>query len=184
MKIINVFFIFANILLAGNFIFNGNFEDSLNFWNCYAHGETYTIHTDKMYEIEDSDSEVYVGKLDKMLTAVSQTCYIPGLELTFSFKAKLFAKSYDTLHPHPAIASLILSYLDIDENILGETRIFYYAESLYWQPSPNLHLIEISDTNWFCDTINILDELQNLPGINPSDISKLRIILYSRSYGC
>lgn len=183
MKIISFNILLINFLFAGNFLFNGNFEDSLNYWNCYAHGETYTIHTDKIYE-EDPDSEVYVGRLDKMITAISQTCYVPDLELEFSFKARFFARSYDTLHPHPAIASIILSYLDINENILGETRLFHYAESLYWNPSPILHLIEVSDTNWFGDTINITEELQNLPGINPLAIAKLRIILYCQSYGC
>uniref|UniRef100_A0A7C6EGE5 Uncharacterized protein n=1 Tax=candidate division WOR-3 bacterium TaxID=2052148 RepID=A0A7C6EGE5_UNCW3 len=170
-------------LYAGEFIFNGKFEDSLKHWNTYAHGETYTITTDKIYE-EDPDSEVYVGRLDKRETAIYQTCYIPGLDLNFSFKVKLYAKSYDTLHPHPAISSIILSYLDVDENIQGETRIFRYAESLYWYPSPVLHLIEISDTNWFNYTLNIADELSNLPGVNPIDIKKLRVTLYTRSYGC
>ncbi|MGB9722088.1 MAG: hypothetical protein ACPL28_11505 [bacterium] len=183
MKKISFLLLFFNYLFAGNFVFNGNFEDSVNYWNPYAQGETYTITTDKIYE-EDPDSEVCVGRLDKLETAIHQTFYVPELILDFSFKAKLYAKSYDTLHPHPAISSIILSYLDIDENILGETRIFRYAESLYWNPSPILHLIEISDTNWFNYTLNIADELYNLPGINPTDIAKLRIILYARSYGC
>jgi hypothetical protein len=176
-------FCISGFLTAGEFIFNGNFEDSLNHWNPYAHGETYTMNTDKIYD-EDSDFEVYVGRLDKLVTAVYQTSNIPTLDLNFSFKAKLFAQSYDTLHPHPAISSIILSYLDIDENILGETRIFKYAESLYWNPSPILHLIEITDTNWFFDTLNIAAELENLPGINQTEIAKLRIVLYARSYGC
>ncbi|MEO0190409.1 MAG: hypothetical protein ABIL18_05455, partial [candidate division WOR-3 bacterium] len=128
-------FIIFNFLNAGEFIRNGSFEDSLNFWSPYAHGETYTLNVDENYD-SDPDSEVYVGRLDRLITTIYQVCYVPTLELDFSFKARFFAKSYDTLHPHPAIASIILSYLDTDENVLGETRIFYYAESLYWQPSP------------------------------------------------
>jgi len=177
-----VLFIF-HYCLAGEFIFNGNFEDSLNSWNPYAQGETYTLMTDKSYD-EDSDSEVYVGRLDKLITAIYQTSNIPILDLDFSFKARLVARSYDSLHPSPAIASINLSYLDINEKILGETRIFNYEESLYWVPSQVLHLIEIADTNWFSDTINIVDELQNLPGVDPLEISKLRIILYCNSNGC
>lgn len=176
-------FCFIKLLIAGEFVLNGSFEDSLNGWNPYAHGETYTILTDKIYD-QDPDSEVYVGRLDKRITAIYQTRNISTLNLDFSFNAKLFARSYDTLHPHSAVAAVIISYLDNNEKILGETRIFNYAETLYWTPSPTLHLIEISDTNWFSDTINIIEELQNLPGIIPSDISKMRIILYGQTYGC
>mgnify|MGYP001050168455 CR=1 FL=1 len=170
-------------LYAGEFIFNGKFEDSLNHWNTYAQGETYTIRTDKIYE-EDPDSEVYVGRLDRFITAISQTCYITGLDLDLSFKAKIIAQSADTSHPSPAVASIIISYLDIDENILGETRLFNYCDTLYWAPSPEVHLIELGDTNWISDTINISDELQNLPGVNPSEVQKIRLTIFCQSYGC
>jgi len=76
-------------LCAGEFIFNGKFEDSLKHWNTYAHGETYTITTDKIYE-EDPDSEVYVGRFDRFITAISQICYINCLDLDLSFKTKVF----------------------------------------------------------------------------------------------
>uniref|UniRef100_A0A7C4XMJ0 Uncharacterized protein n=1 Tax=candidate division WOR-3 bacterium TaxID=2052148 RepID=A0A7C4XMJ0_UNCW3 len=175
--------IIINFALAGNILINGNFEDSLKGWNPYAQGETYTINLDTWYD-QDPDTEVYIGRLDKLITAVYQTCNTPVLDLDFIFSARLVARSLDSLHPHPAVASIILSYLNIDEEVLGETRIFNYAESLYWFPSPKLHLIEISDTNWFSDTINIIDELQNLPGIEPLDVKKIRIILYGISYGC
>ncbi|MEO0122539.1 MAG: hypothetical protein ABIL69_00850 [candidate division WOR-3 bacterium] len=184
MRVIIISVFVLNFVFAGNFIFNGNFEDSLNYWNCYAQGETYTIHTDKMYEIEDPDSEVYVGRLDRFITAISQTCYIPNFNLNLSFKAKVVARCADTSHPAPAVASIIISYLDIDENILGETRLLNYCDTLYWTPSPKLHLIELSDTNWIADTINIAEELQNLPGVNPAEIYKLRITLLGQSYGC
>lgn len=176
-------FVLSTILMAGEFIVNGDFEDLLNGWNPYAQGETYTLLTDKSYD-EDPDSEVYVGRLDKLVTVLYQTCNIPVLNLDFSFNARLIARSYDSLHRHAAVASIIISYLNNEEEILGETRIFNFAETLYWVPSPTLHLIEIGDTNWFSDTINIIDELQNLPGINPSSIAKLRIILYSQANGC
>lgn len=182
-KFIIALFFTSGLLIAGEFIINGNFEDSLKGWNPYAHGETYTLLTDKSYD-EDPDSEVYVGRLDKLVTALYQTCNIPVLNLDFSFNARLIACSYDTLHPHSAVAAIIISYLNNEEEILGETRFFNYAETLYWFPSPTIHLVEIGDTNWFSDTINIIEELQNLPGINPSDIAKLRIFLYSQGNGC
>ncbi|MEO0185824.1 MAG: hypothetical protein ABIL22_09645 [candidate division WOR-3 bacterium] len=183
MRVIIISIFVLNFLFAGNFIFNGNFEDSLNYWNCYAQGETYTINTDKIYE-EDPDSEVYVGRLDRFITAISQTCYIPDIELDFSFRAKVVARCSDTSHSAPAVASIIITYLDIDENILGETRLLNYCDTLYWMPSPTLHLIELGDTNWIAGTINIADELQNLPGVNPTEIHKLRITLWGQSYGC
>ncbi len=183
MKIVGGSFFVVNFLFGGNFLFNGSFEDSLNYWNCYAQGETYTINTDKIYE-EDPDSEVYVGRLDRFLTAISQTCYVPDFALNLSFKAKIVAQCSDTSHPSPAVAAIIISYLDIDENILGETRLFNYCDTLYWTPSPTIHLIELGDTNWIIDTINIFEELQNLPGVNPLDILKLRITLLGQSYGC
>lgn len=174
---------FFNFLIAGEFLINGNFEDSLCGWNPYAQAETYIINTDKTYE-DDPDSEVFVGRLDRLVTAVYQTCHIPTLELDLSYKAKIVAVCSDTSHPAPAVASIILSYLDIDENILGETRIFNWCDTLYWTPSSTLHLIEVNDTSWFSDTINILNELQNLPGINSQEISRLRISLYCWSNGC
>jgi hypothetical protein len=171
-------------LLAGELLKNGDFESRLDTtWNIYAHGETHTIVTNKFFDA-DSDDEVYIRQFDSKLSAIYQTCGIPGTDLEFSMDARLFAASYSAMHPHPAVSAIILSYLDNDEAVLGETRIFYYAESLDWQASPTVHLIQIGDTNWFSYRTRIAEELQNLPGVAPAQVCQIRVVLYAYAGGC
>uniref|UniRef100_A0A7V3RI77 Uncharacterized protein n=1 Tax=candidate division WOR-3 bacterium TaxID=2052148 RepID=A0A7V3RI77_UNCW3 len=98
------------------------------------------------------------------------------MTLIYHSKRRYFTRCADTSHSSPAVASIVISYLDIDENILDETRLYNYCDTLYWSPSPEVYLIELGDTNWISDTINISDEMQNLPGVNPSEIQKIRVI--------
>ena len=75
-------------------------------------------------------------------------------------------------------ASILLGYLDKDENVLGETRIVAIAGGLPWQGSGTLHLLRAPLGEWYDTKLNLADELrENLPGVDPAEVKRLRVSL-------
>jgi len=184
--IINLFILFALTIATGfsrELIYNGNFElppDSG--WRVIRWGEfpdtgncrlrwLHTYHPDR-------DFEVMIQKLLHQGMKFFQQIDIPSLELQFSVSCRLSAKSEsESLF---AAAAVVLEYLNSSDSLLGETRIFYATPGCDWQNSPLLHLIRVSDTiNWHNYRIDILNDLESLPGIEPTEIKSIRVGLLS-----
>ncbi len=97
-----------------------------------------------------------------------------GLDLAFSVDCRLTAKSEsDSLF---AAGAVFLEYLDSDDSVLGETRIYMATRGCDWQNSPTLHLIRAGDSsNLHNYRFNLRNELENLPGVDPQQIKVIRV---------
>ncbi|MEO0085039.1 MAG: hypothetical protein ABIK37_00220, partial [candidate division WOR-3 bacterium] len=104
----------------------------------------------------------------------------PGVMLELSFWAK-FEEGGGSSTCWPA-ACFQVCYYDVSDVMLGETR-YYYATYANWVPSPTLSLYRITNPDWAEYTLNIADEISaNLPGVNPDDVARIEVALYSYTY--
>lgn len=123
-------------------------------------------------------------KYDSAYAMLYQVIPAPTVDFEFLADAKLYAYEFNPAASYWAAAALVISYTDSLENTLGETRIVYKSLHCPWVDTPNIHHIWVLDTLWNSYSLNIGEELMNLPGINPASIRKIRISLYSRTTGC
>jgi hypothetical protein len=114
---------------------------------------------------------------------VFQVFTIPSTDLDFAANLKLYAWDNDPADPW-AGAALIVSYHDDFENMLGETFICAFSDNCPWTNTPTRHLITVSDSSWHPYSFNIDTELSNLPGVDPADIKKVKVSLYTQTYHC
>jgi hypothetical protein len=179
-----IFFIIINFIFNQQLILNGDFEDSLNYWQL-LHGTGYydTVKVAPFYH-PDPDNEVYLYKYDADYIKLFQTVNIPHIYLRFSFSGKLLAKELNPSAPYWAFSSVILEYLDEEANYLGRTMFIYKTPHCSVANNERQHLIEITDTLWNDYQINLFEELANLPGINPFDVKKIRVALFDSTNGC
>jgi hypothetical protein len=171
---------------AGNLMINGDFEESLlHGWLQARSGLNIVINRAINYD-PDPDYEVYVSKANldgyARLYQVINILDFPLTELEFSANAKLYA--YDDWPGAWTAAAVIVSYLNGSDSLLGETKICRYSLDCPWVSCSTLHLITVSDTNWNNYSFNIVDELENLPGINPLEISKIEVALFCTNDWC
>jgi len=180
----------VGVVSAQELITNGAFEQE---WSIGWSGDSsywYPILGDTIDRAADfhpdPDYEVRVKKYDHDYAKVYQTVTVPLIDyLTFHVYAKFYAIEFNPLAPQWAAASIVLSYLNNNDSLLGETRICYKTPHCPWTNSPTFHMIEVTDTiNWSDYSFNIDDELVNLPGINPSDIAKITVALFDTTDGC
>ncbi len=161
---------------------NGDFEQELSVGWSYADSGygTHQALRGTGYD-PDPDYEAWVYQYDNPgWTRLSQTVNVPGVALTLSFWAK-FSQSGGTSTCWPA-ACFQVCYHDANDNLLGETRYFYSTYAT-WVPSPTLSLYRITNPDWNYYELNIADEItQNLPGVNPGDVAKVKVALWSYTY--
>lgn len=174
---------------TGVLLTNGNFEEPLHTgWSLYINYPYVgydTLDRDISFH-PDPDYEVKLRKFDNYFVRLYQTVEIPSTDLEFSGDAQIRALEYDSIGGTSwAVAAFRLTYLDESSNILGETRICHMSPHCPWQNSSTVHLIEVTDPdNWHTYTVNINNELANLPGVNPLEIVKVKVELYDTTNGC
>ncbi len=166
-------------------ITNGTFEQDLSVgWTSYMADPTYgydTIIRGTDYE-PDVDYEAYTLSTFGYVTRLYQTVDIPSTNCAFSTKAKIvaFDNDYDTLCW--SASAVVLYYLNSAGATLGETRICQFSAPCPWQNSPTVHLIVAADTLWHNYSFGLNTELANLPGVTPSQVSKIRVCLLDTTY--
>lgn len=182
---VGIALVLNSTLSARELVANGDFElgpvkpwqwDTFGFYsdssNCHLWSSTYFQ--------PDLDREIGVHKILHQWAMLSQTVPVTELNLQFSASAKLFCKTERPDNNYFACACIALEYLDEKDIVLGETRIYSRTGGCPWVNTPTLHLILAPDTNrWHNYSLNITDELSNLPGVERNDIQKIRIALWS-----
>ncbi len=172
--------IMIGLMFAGNWIINGDFEQSLDQgWATTSGGSNITINRATNYE-PDPDYELLAQKgAGNGFIKISQiTDITTPSEFNFSVKAKLYAydNNADTL-TYAAVAVRI-GYRSATGALLGETRICQFTAPCPWQNTSTCHLIFVSDSLWHTHSFNLQTELGNLPGVNPANVKKVEIALY------
>lgn len=175
---------------ASNFVTNGDFEQPVSVgWTEYSPGSYGYIARSTSYN-PDPDYEVCVrrqgsGGLGSGYDWLTQTIEppIPILECDFSATVKLNATESGN-GSNWAGAALCLNYLDATDVLLGTTRICRYSPGTPWSNSSTQHLIIAPNANWNNYSFDIIDELQNLPGVDPSEVAKLTVTLIDTAYNC
>ncbi len=180
--------LFISISSAGALLTNGDFEEPLHIgWSLHIDDPMAgydTLDRDTSFH-PDPDYEVKVKKFNLFYARLYQTVEIPATDLAFSVYAKLYAYEHSPSQSYWAAASIVLSYLNSNDNLLGQTRICYKTPHCPWNNSDTVHLIVANDTlNWYTYSFNINDELTNLPGINPLEIAKINITMLDTTNGC
>jgi len=174
---------------AGALLTNGDFEEPLHIgWSLYMFAPTLnydTLDRDTSFH-PDPDYEIKLRKFDSWFARLYQIVEIPSTDLQFSADAKIRAMEYDSIGGSSwSMAALRLTYLNESNTILGETRICHMSPHCPWQGSATIHLIEVTyPDSFYTHTLNINDELTNLPGVNPLEIVKIRVEVYDTTNGC
>ncbi len=125
----------------------------------------------------DRDFEVMIHKMLHQGMKLYQRVELLGLDLVFSVDCRLTAKSEsDSLF---AAGAVFLEYLNFEDSVLGETRIYSATRGCNWQNSPTLHLIRSPDSlHWHNYRFNLREELESLPGVNPELVKAIRVGLF------
>ena len=130
----------------------------------------------------DEDYEIYAYKgTGNGEVLLSQTTAIPGVDIQFSAEAKFNAVATSTAW---AAAALVIGYMDEDGALLGETSICARSYYCPWVSTPTFHLIDAAMGVWDTHGFHIGDELENLPGINPLAVRRLRVTILTHAYDC
>ncbi len=172
---------------ASNYITNGDFEQALTDGWLQSTSGTNTIITRGTNYHPDPDYEAYVRKYGYGTSGTGyatlyQIVDIPTTQIEFSVDAKLYA--WDNHASAWAGTAVIIGYLDASNTLLGETRICARSAGCPWQNSANMHIILAPDSSWHNYNFNINDELSNVPAVNPSQVQKIQVSLYSHTVSC
>ncbi len=173
---------------ANNYVVNGDFELPLtNGWTQYSSNGYGGITRGTTYH-PDPDYEAYVyrqgsGGLGTGYEKLHQTfdVTIPLSHVDFNGSVKLDAWDNGSSWAGAACA---LFYLNENGNTLGVTRICRESAGCPWANTSIQHLIYASDTFWHDYSFNIDDELQNLSGVDPSNVAKITVALIDTAYNC
>ncbi len=182
MRLIAVLIV-AGALWSGELLTNGGFEEPLSVgWTKAQYGANILIERSTGHH-PDPDYEVYIYKGDgRGYGKIYQTVNITTLDLRF--QAQLRFITYASGGTAWAAAALVISYLSSSNTILGETRICNKTTYCPWRNSSRLHLINAPIGSWNHFEFNIDEELVNLPGVDPSQIAKIRIAVFDTCYDC
>lgn len=168
--------------LGQQLLVNGDFELPLT--TGWVHSDSgYGTHTsDRSVNYQpDPDYEAMSYQYDNPgWCRLGQTVDVPSPVLALSFWAS-FEQGGGTSTCWPA-ACFSVRYLDGSGTPLGETRYVYstYAD---WVPSATFSIIRITNPAWSEYDLDIAQELaDNLPGVNPGDVAKVEVALYSYTY--
>jgi len=175
----------AGILPARELLVNGTLEEPPNVgwrWDTFGlFADSGNCHLwQSCYFDPDLDREVCVHKILHQWDMLSQTVDVPDVSLNFSVSAKLFCKTERPDTGFYACANVVLYYLGEIDSVLGETRIYAHTGGCDWVDSPMLHLIEAPDTTrWHNYAFNVASELTHLAGVNPSQVRRIKVGLWS-----
>ena len=184
MKRLLILVLMIGIGAASNYIDNGDFEQALSVgWAQTAAGGGTTINRGTNYQ-PDPDYEVYLykGTGTTGYARLWQTADVPTCQLDVSFDAKLYA--WDNHTGAWAGAAVIIAYLDDANTQLGETRIAMMSPQNPWANSADCHIISVNDSLWHTYNFNIGDELNNVPAVDPDEVTKIQITLDCQVVHC
>ncbi|UCG29218.1 MAG: hypothetical protein JSV53_06750 [candidate division WOR-3 bacterium] len=172
---------------ATNYITNGDFEQPLSpGWFQSSYGTDVTITRGTAYH-PDPDNEVYLYKYGTGTTGMGhailyQTTDIPTTNINVSFDAAMYA--WDNYPGIWAASAVIVGYLDSDGALLGETRVTNMTDECPWVNGATMHLLPVTDDDWHSYSFNIDDELMYLPGVDPEQVSKVKVTLMDTMISC
>jgi hypothetical protein len=172
--------VFSSFTFASQFLTNGNFEQPLTTgWLQTDYGANCVINRATNYDT-DPDYEVCVYKGDGTgYVKLYQAVRVPTTDLEFSTNAKLqvWGTSFDCW----AGAAVCISYLDESGTLLGNTMICARTQACPWENGATCHIIEVADTLWHTYTLNVDDELVNLPGVHQDEITTIQVELLAQT---
>lgn len=168
---------------AGVLLTNGDFELDLDAgWSQTSSGANITISRASNYDPDpDYEAQVYKGS-GSGYARLFQAVDIPTTDLEFSVTAKMYA--YDNHSTAWCGAGVIISYLNENGSLLGDTRICMRSTQCPWTNTSTRHIISVPDSFWHNYAFNIDDELINLSGVNPANVKKIEIALFDSTYHC
>ena len=168
---------------AGVLLTNGDIELDLDTgWSQSSSGVNVTIDRATTYDPDpDYEAQVYKGT-GSGYARLFQAVDIPTTDLEFSVYAKVYA--YDNHTTAWCGAGVIISYLNENGSLLGDTRICMRSTQCPWSNSATRHIIEATDSMWHNYAFNIDAELTNLPGVNPANVKKIEVALFDSTYHC
>jgi hypothetical protein len=162
---------------------NGQFEDNLTGWTVeYDSADgTWSVATGPDYQ-PDPDNEINVSKTMKYFARAFQAVDVPTTELEFSFSSRLFA-SFAGGSGYYAYATVALEYLNSSGDLLGRTMFVNKVGYDSLENTSTQHLMVVTDTIWQDYWTLVTDELASLPGVNPADIARARVVLEAHGNG-
>jgi len=183
MKHIIIILLSGAIANAGVLLTNGDIELDLSIgWSQASSGASIIIDRATTYDPDPNyEAQVYKGT-GSGYARLFQMVDIPTTDLEFSVYAKIYA--YDNSSTAWCGAGVIISYLNENGSLLGDTRICMLSTECPWSNSSTRHIIQASDSLWHNYAFNIDNELTNLTGINPSDVKKIEVALFDSTYHC
>ena len=170
---------------AQELLTNGDFEQDLSVgWKDSA----FDLAGSHFYERSDTlgQSAGFGARAYKYLAsyaALTQQVDVPSTNLVLSFDGRFrIGGGSSTCWP---VAGVVLRYLNGAGLELGNTKFVLHNEFCTWANSDTAHLIEIEvPETWGPRELDIAQELAaNLPGVNPADVSQVRIELYAYDNG-
>lgn len=172
------------LVLGQNLLTNGNFEQELSVgWSPVMSGLGSHSAERAVWRHPDPDYECWVQQYDGSgSTRLEQTVNVPHVNLDFSFAAQFaIGGGSSTCWP---VASVILEYLNASGAMLGETRFYYHNAYCNWVPTSTVSLIDIGSPDWMSYNLNVAEEIRdNLPGMNASQVRKIRVAFYDYTSG-
>ena len=183
----SIVLIVFNLGFASHLITNGDFEADLRTGWLQDFGLPTALDSIMISPQLDSDpdNEVIVAKYNASSAKLYQTVTIPTLDLQFSCQALLYVLEHSPSSETWAASAIILRYLNSSNNLLGQTRIVNKSPNCTWSNSGTNHLIVVTDTaNWHDYSFNLNNELNNLSGVNRSNIRKVQVAIIDTTNGC
>jgi hypothetical protein len=184
MKRFLVLIVLTGISAASNYVSNGDFEQALSVgWTQTMSGGGTTILRGTTYQ-PDPDYEVYVYKATGTTgyAQLWQIVDIPTCNMDFSFSAKVYA--WDNYNGAWAGAAVVIVYLDNSNTSLGETRICQWSYNCPWTSGADCHIVQVTDSLWHDYSFNLIDELANVPAVDPNEVAKIKITLDAEVVHC
>lgn len=179
-------FAVTGIVTATELVTNGDFEQPLEIgWTDSVVGTSGSFFFERADTL-GQPSTGYAARTYKYLASyasLSQTVDVPNVNLNFSLYGRLrIGGGSSTCWP---VAAIILRYQNSSGVELGNTKMYIHTEYATWTNSDTAHLIEINTPeSWETYGLDLAQEIANyLPGVNPSDVRKVTIELYSYDNG-
>ena len=172
------------IVFSTELIINGDFEDTTGTgWDtvCFG-GQKISLNFSKDYDPDDDyECDLKYWGATEGAVRLFQTVDVQNKDLkclNFSMNALLMAYGAEGW----AIAAMVISYLNSEGERLGDTKFYTFSsispiteDSIAWLHDPNQSVYKVYDTLWHSYSFNVLEELQKIATINPSDVGKIEV---------
>jgi hypothetical protein len=182
MRLVSLFVaLLSTGLLAQELLVNGGFEQSLGTGWVTQQGGVGTVTIDRSTAFNpDADYEARDSLFDGPgWGRLIQTVTVPSAALNLSFQANIeVIGGMITCWPAAAVC---VEYRNSTSTVLGETRYYKWGAGCTWTSSPTLHLVPCNAIGgWAHYGLNIADEIAaNLPGVNPTQVARVSVSLYT-----